>query len=95
MLRYSSRVAPSNASRSLATILGANIRAARVRRGLTQGALASAVGVSDLMVVSKWERGVYRPSDENLLALARELGHPLPWFVTDHEQSSSDDRSAA
>lgn len=37
--------------------LGENIRRARLSRGLTQGALAEALGVSD-RAVSRWETGV-------------------------------------
>jgi len=53
------------------TDLAGRIFAARQHRGWTQHALASHLGVYDV-VVSRWERGVASPSGEhvqNLLAL--------------------------
>lgn len=46
--------------------LGENIRRARTERGMTQSALAEALGVSD-RAVSRWERGTSSP-DVTLLA---------------------------
>lgn len=43
------------------TSIAANIKAARAQAGLTQRALAELVGV-DTMAVSRWERGLHRPS---------------------------------
>lgn len=40
--------------------LGENIRRARLERGLTQSALAEALGVSD-KAVSRWERNISAP----------------------------------
>lgn len=72
----------SGASRSLAATVGTNIRAARRAADLTQNELAALVGV-DLMMVSRWERGVHRPNDENLCALATALGRDVSWFYTE------------
>ena len=58
---------------SRATTLSRNIRSARVESGLSQREVAVKLGI-DSMMVSKWERGWHRPSDENLRALARLLG---------------------
>lgn len=53
--------------------LGENIRRARLSRGLTQGALAEALGVSD-RAVSRWETGAASPDVTLLTRLALTLG---------------------
>jgi transcriptional regulator with XRE-family HTH domain len=53
--------------------LGARVREARQRAGLTQAALAEAAGVTD-ETVSRLERGAYEPSLSTVLALAAALG---------------------
>ena len=52
---------------------GALIRRLRLEKGLTQRALAEAVGVGD-KAVSKWERGAGCPDVGTLRALAEALG---------------------
>lgn len=52
--------------------LAANIRHARLERGLTQSALAEALGVSD-RAVSRWERGISCPDVTLLPRLALSL----------------------
>ena len=52
---------------------GALIRRLRLEKGLTQRALAEAVGVGD-KAVSKWERGAGCPDVGTLGALAEALG---------------------
>lgn len=67
----------SNASRHVATTIGANIvRGRAAKDGLTQRALAFEIG-ADPQQVSKWERGINRPSAHHEVALARVLfdGH--------------------
>lgn len=64
---------PSQVPSSIKATIGANLRAARKRQGLTQRELAALVGVPDLHI-SRWERGAHRPSDANLYALAEALG---------------------
>lgn len=81
---------PSCASRSLATTVGSQIKAARKAAGYTQSGLAQALGLHDGMAVSKWERGIYRPSDENLVALSILLKRDLGWFF-----GGNDERAAA
>lgn len=53
--------------------LGARILAARNRAGLTQTALATALGSGDQTVIAHWEAGRQIPSAQSLTALARAL----------------------
>src|SRR5947199_127582 len=48
------------------------IRAARIERGLTQGELASRIGVSQ-GTISFWENGAETPTIEHVITLALEL----------------------
>jgi Zn-dependent peptidase ImmA (M78 family)/DNA-binding XRE family transcriptional regulator len=52
---------------------------ARKRRGMTMTKLASKVGV-ELRSVSAYEKGEYRPEDENVDRLARTLAFPRTFF---------------
>jgi transcriptional regulator with XRE-family HTH domain len=52
------------------------LRAARVRRGMSQDELAQRLGVSQA-TVSFWERGIESPSVEKLITLASELPEVL------------------
>ena len=56
----------------LATGIGAEVRRQRRRRGLSQAALAAAVG-RDRSTVSRWEAGERLPTLAALVALARAL----------------------
>ena len=53
--------------------LGERIRALRQGRGMSQEALAEALGVSR-QAVSKWEKSLSYPDTENLLSLAELFG---------------------
>lgn len=55
-----------------------NIKELRIKRGFTQQQLGQQFRKPvDLTVISRWERGIVRPSSENLLELARALHvHP-------------------
>lgn len=77
----------SQASGDLATTVADNVRAGRVAARLTQRELAEAVGV-DQMVVSKWERGRHRPSQENMIRLSSLLSQPVAWFYTEHKAAA-------
>jgi transcriptional regulator with XRE-family HTH domain len=69
--------------RQIRQIIGDNIAALRKEKGLSRRAFGDALGV-DQMLVYKWERGVHRPNDVNLAALAAYSGHGPAWFYTDH-----------
>lgn len=71
--------------------IGNNIREAREEKGFTQKHLARLLdqlaeaepGAYDSQTVSRWERGLNRPSDENLELLAEALDRPaMTWFFT-------------
>lgn len=47
---------------------------------MTQAQLATEMGLSDFMTVSRWERGEHRPSLDNLIALSEALGVPVANF---------------
>jgi transcriptional regulator with XRE-family HTH domain len=72
----------SQPSRQIKHVVGANIAQERNARKLTQSQLARRVGVES-MAVSRWERGVVRPSDANLQAVADALGRDFVWFFRD------------
>jgi transcriptional regulator with XRE-family HTH domain len=63
-------MAGSDRTNGLAATVGGNIRTARKRAGMSQSELARALGLSDAMAVSRWERGAHSPNDTNLVALA-------------------------
>jgi transcriptional regulator with XRE-family HTH domain len=63
-----------------AKALGARVKAARSRSGLTQAGLAEAAGVTD-ETVSRIERGAYEPAVSTLVALADALRVPLDVLV--------------
>lgn len=63
---------PLQPTASYAAIVGATIIAFRERRGLQQGSLAQAIGVSQ-STVSRIERGAISISIEQLAAIAGEL----------------------
>lgn len=65
-------------------LLAANLRHARKLSGLSQLQLAFKAEL-DPQQISKWERGVLKPSDRNLAALAHTLKRDLAWFFTEHE----------
>ena len=63
------------------TKTGGLIRALRIQKGLTQKALAEAVGVGD-KAVSKWERGLGCPDVSLLPELSRVLGVGLETLLS-------------
>lgn len=66
-------------------LVGRNLQRARLEAGLTQSQLARDSDIADPQNISKWERGIYMPADESLLAMAEVLGRNLAWFYTDHD----------
>jgi transcriptional regulator with XRE-family HTH domain len=64
--------------------VGINIREQRVKRGLTQEALAEQAGVSR-QAVAKWESGETLPELDRLLFLSRYFALPLDVLVKGEE----------
>lgn len=71
---------PSQVSGNAPSTLGQKIRAAREAKDLSQFQLALLIQ-RDPQQVSKWERDVNRPSDENLAALCVALGQDGSWMT--------------
>lgn len=70
------------ANRQIKEIIGSNIQRQRLAKDMSRRTLAEKVGV-DQMLVYKWERGLHRPADHNLAAVAVKLGRELAWFYVD------------
>jgi transcriptional regulator with XRE-family HTH domain len=79
----------SQVTKDPGTILARNIRIAREAKDWTQRELASRVNGLDSLAVSRWERAVSVPRQENLQALAEATGQPLAWFYTDHSEQKA------
>lgn len=62
------------------TTLGERIALARKRARMSQGDLATAVGLGDRTTVSKWEGGVV-PEGKFLLQLPEALGVTADWLL--------------
>lgn len=81
-----------------ATRIGARIRERRKELGLeTQRELADLIDVPTInnQVVSNWERGVARPSDENMQRLATALKVEQAYFYAEPEPRESPDLMGA
>lgn len=62
--------------------LGARIRERRDEKGLTQAGLARLLpGTTDGAQVSRWERGLHRPSDDTLEHIADVLDVTMDYFL--------------
>src|SRR5687767_20323 len=76
-------VRPIAATRSTSTpagkTLAERIKQAREAAGLSQAALATAIGTTSL-AISTWERGLYAPTDENLVRVAAVLDKSPAWL---------------
>jgi transcriptional regulator with XRE-family HTH domain len=62
--------------------VGARIKKARLRSGLTQTDLARRIDVADAQI-SRWENGRAMPAMETLEAIADALGVPTEAFFRD------------
>lgn len=60
--------------------IGARVAEARAERGVTQAQLAAAIGM-DRTALAKIESGARRVAAVELVAIARELGRRVEWFV--------------
>ena len=65
---------------TLARRIGVRVAEIRTSRDQTQREVAAVVGV-DTLAVSRWERGVTRPTDANLAALSVWADRPMEWFM--------------
>ena len=70
---------PTARSKKADPYIGAQIRAARLERGMSQAALGDALGVS-FQQIQKYEKGANRISAGCLFELAEFLEKPLQWF---------------
>ena len=62
-------------------VIGDNLRALRLARNLTQGALAAQLPRTVTRArISDWEHGLYRPSDRYVELLAKALGVDVSRF---------------
>jgi transcriptional regulator with XRE-family HTH domain len=66
----------------LQKLVGRNVKAARLRSGLTQSALAEALGL-ETVTVSRIETGAQLPSIDRLDDIARYLNSSLPLLLSD------------
>jgi transcriptional regulator with XRE-family HTH domain len=73
--------------------VGLRIRLRRQRLGLSQDALAKALGVS-FQQVQKYEKGVNRVSASKLFDIAYALQAPVAWFFEDLPQTDAEPETA-
>ena len=69
--------------RSLNDVVCENIRIEAARRGYTQSALARAIEMSQPAINQRW-RGMTRWQLDELDAIARLFGVPVPYLVSDN-----------
>jgi transcriptional regulator with XRE-family HTH domain len=67
---------------------GARIKARRKELALSQGVLATAVGVT-IGAVSQWEAGAVQVLGKNLMKLASALSTTPEWLMSGGEQSAA------
>lgn len=72
----------------MATVLGAKIKQARLRAGLTQAQLARATQTSERNIV-RWETSANAPRMESLAAIARATGHTVDDLLGDDEDEEA------
>lgn len=79
---------PSN--RRLRYHWGPLLKQARLDAGLSQKALSQQLGIAQ-EVISRWENGVYAPSDANRLRLAQALGKTVVELFPYYDLPDDDD----
>jgi transcriptional regulator with XRE-family HTH domain len=67
--------------------IGSRIAALRLAASMTQGELASKLGLTSGMAVSRWETGTTKPNAEHLLALSDVLGVPVGVLAGQHSET--------
>jgi transcriptional regulator with XRE-family HTH domain len=72
--------------------LGQRIREARTKRGLTQSALAQAIGAREAQVCN-WERDKHKPAAETVASLAEALDKSSDWLLG-REQGTAEPATA-
>ena len=77
-------------NKALLTQIGASLKAARVRKGLTQEEAASKLGLHHRMM-SKYERGVNVPGLDVLLDLAKLFDLNLPSIFSEIDQNGREE----
>lgn len=78
----------SQATRQIKQIVGANLKAARKRKGLTLRELGDLVGKTEAHVW-RWENGKHKPEDATLMELARVLDLSYADFFTEPEREAA------
>lgn len=73
--------------------IGARVAEARAERGITQAQLAAAIGM-ERTVLAKIESGSRRVAAVELVAVSRELGRRVEWFVDEAPPSLTSYRGA-
>jgi transcriptional regulator with XRE-family HTH domain len=71
-------------------LIGRNVKAARIRLGLTQSKLAERLGLDNL-TISRLETGVQMPSIERLNEIALALQVSVPILMTDPDKTDAFD----
>lgn len=85
MTQYGHQIVASQTPRQLKTIIAANLRAARAEKRVKQRDVAQALD-TDVMSISRWERGLHQPADATLFQLADFYDRDYVWFLTDHQR---------
>ncbi|HBH1733618.1 TPA: helix-turn-helix domain-containing protein [Clostridioides difficile] len=80
-----------NDTKNKKNILEYRIKEARIARGLTQQELADKLNVTK-QLLSKYEKGVTKPSIENLIMISKELDFPIEFFMKEKKISLDDSR---
>lgn len=77
------------ATNQMAQVIGSNIRRAREIHGLSQSDLARLIE-SQGFAVSRWERGLHRPTDATLIRIADVTDRDIAWFYTRHDEPTEE-----
>lgn len=75
---------PSQATSQLRATVAANLDFAITSKGMTNRAVAEAIGSTEHQVW-RWRRGRVKPSDITLAGLADALDRDLAWFYIERE----------
>ena len=76
--------------------LGPKLKKLRREAEMTQPALAKLLqlaGESSHITISNWERGIRRPTLDNIERYSKLFNKPLPWFFTQRHEENIEDLS--